>query len=83
MQMIVRAADCIVFKVSSETLEPVSLSYFDPDCFNKPDPRVWYMSYSEWSSVMDRDRPPEQAPSQVISFVSRRTGNATPLFVHR
>ncbi len=64
MQMIVRDADCIVFEVNADTLEPISKSYLDPFCHIKPKSSVWYMSFSEWCSVMDRTRPPLKASTQ-------------------
>ncbi|MEM9578249.1 MAG: hypothetical protein AAF999_14695 [Pseudomonadota bacterium] len=72
MQMIVRDADCIVFEVNAETLEPISKSYIDPFCHIKPKPSVWYMSFSEWFSVMDMTRPPLTSSAQA-------RGNADPL----
>ena len=52
MEIIVRNADGIVFRVDSETLEPVSHPFYDASCFSQPKKGVWYMSYSEWCSVM-------------------------------
>ena len=65
MQVVVRAKDGSVFEVNKNTLEPISKSYMDPECFSKPKSGVWYMSLSEWVSITESAPPPRRKTKRI------------------